>query len=145
MKTRNRGGTRKQALQSSANARVNEHAHKAPKKPQGKVRKAIGGLTRFATMPAGMLHDISQGGVIAMGKNFSSRLDNALHGTTLLNRNEVRPKANKAESKLKGKSEANGDRNQNQPRKHTKRTNGVMRRDDNDRKTIGRGKGGRKR
>lgn len=145
MKTRNRGGTRKQALQSSANARVNEHAHKASKKPQGKVRKAIGGVTRFATMPAGMLHDISQGGVIAMGKNFSSRLDNALHGTTLLNRNEVRPKANKAESKLRGKSEANGDRKQNQPRKHTKRTNGVMRRDDNDRKTIGRGKGGRKR
>lgn len=145
MKTRNRGGTRKQALQSAANARVNEHAHKAPKKPQGKVRKAIGGVTRFATMPAGMLHDISQGGVIAMGKNFSSRLDNALHGTTLLNRNEVRPKANKAESKLRGKSEANGDRKQNQPRKHTKRTNGVMRRDDNDRKTIGRGKGGRKR
>lgn len=145
MKTRNRGGTRKQALQSSANARVNEHAHKAPKKPQGKVRKAIGGLTRFATMPAGMLHDISQGGVIAMGKNFSSRLDNALHGTTLLNRNEVRPKANKDESKQRGKSEANGDRKQNQPRKHTKRTNGVMRRDDNDRKTIGRGKGGRKR
>lgn len=145
MKTRNRGGTRKQALQSAANARVNEHAHKAPKKPQGKVRKAIGGVTRFATMPAGMLHDISQGGVIAMGKNFSSRLDNALHGTTLLNRNEVRPKANKAESKLRGKSEANGDRKQNQPRKHTKRTNDVMRRDDNDRKTIGRGKGGRKR
>lgn len=145
MKTRNRGGTRKQALQSAANARVNEHAHKAPKKPQGKVRKAIGGVIRFATMPAGMLHDISQGGVIAMGKNFSSRLDNALHGTTLLNRNEVRPKANKAESKLRGKSEANGDRKQNQPRKHTKSTNGVMRRDDNDRKTIGRGKGGRKR
>ena len=145
MKTRNRGGTRKQALQSASNAKVNEHVHKAPKKPQGKVRKAIGGITRFATMPAGMLHDISQGGVIAMGKNFSSRLDNALHGSTLLNHNEVKPKANRAENKLKGRSEANGDRPQGKPRSHPKRANGVMRRDDSDRKTIRRVKGGQKR
>ena len=142
MKARNRGGTRKQALQSASNARVNEHVHKAPKKPQGKVRKALGGITRFATLPAGMLHDISQGGVIAMGKNFSSRLDNALHGTTLLNHNEVKPKMNKPKDGPKPKSEANGDKSTAKARSHPRKANGVMRRDDNDRKTIR--KGGRR-
>ena len=134
-KARNKGATRKQALQSSASARINEHKAKPSKKPQNKAQKVLGGITRFATMPAGMLHDISQGGVIAMGKNFGSRLNNAMHGNTVFNHNDVPGKSQK--KKLNARTEAGGG-NRGKGGKKPRKPNNVMRRDDGERRTIGR-------
>ena len=141
-KARNKGGTRKQALKSASSAHVNEHKARPSKKPQNRAQKILGGVTRFATMPVGMLHDISQGGVIAMGKNFSGRLNNALHGNSIVNHNDIKNKP-KANSK-NARTEANGGKNNSS--KHTKKANSVMRRDDNERRVIRRpNKGGKKR
>ncbi len=135
-RARSKGGTRMQSLNAASSAKVNQHKRKPLKKPQSKAQKILGGMTRFATMPAGMIHDISQGGVIAMGKNFSGRLDNALHGNSIFNHNDVKgkpkPKKNGA------RTEANGDQNGN--KKHTRKKNPVMRRDDNERRQIRGGK-----
>lgn len=140
-KARNKGGTRKQALQASSSAKVNEHKYKPSKKPQGKARKAIGRVTRFATMPAGMIHNLSQGGIIAMGKNFGSRLDNAMHGNSFINHNDVKKKPLKAS---KARTEANGDKRSsiNNSKKRPK-PNGIYRKDDKERRTIW-AKGGKK-
>ena len=134
-KARNKGATRKQALQSSASARINEHKVKPSKKPQNKAQKVLGGITRFATMPAGMLHDISQGGVIAMGKNFGSRLNNAMHGNTVFNHNDVPGKSQKKNPNAR--TEAGGG-NRGKGGKKPRKPNNVMRRDDGERRTIGR-------
>lgn len=134
-KARSKGATRKQALQSSASARINEHKVKPSKKPQNKAQKVLGGITRFATMPAGMLHDISQGGVIAMGKNFGSRLNNAMHGNTVFNHNDVPGKSQKKNPNAR--TEAGGG-NRGKGGKKPRKPNNVMRRDDGERRTIGR-------
>lgn len=132
-KARAKGATRKQALKSSASARVNEHKAKPSKKPQNKAQKVLGGITRFATMPVGMLHDISQGGVIAMGKNFGSRLNNALHGNTVFNHNDVLAKSKRKNPN--SRTEAGGG-SRGKAVKRPRKPNGVMRRDDGERKTI---------
>lgn len=129
MKSRSRGGTRLQALRSSASSRVNEHKVKPSHKQQSKAQKVLGGVTRFATMPAGMIHDLSQGGVIAMGKNFGSRLNNAAHGTSVFNHNDVLDKSSRAKA---ARTEADGDKRTNKPIKH-KGKNSVYRRDDSER------------
>ena len=137
-KVRRKGGTRTQALQSAKKASVNQKKiDPAKQKKQSKVQKALKTPLRFATMPAGMIHDISQGGVIAMGKNFMPRLNNALHGTSVVNHADVAVK-----SKTKAKSESNGDSRGKESKKPNKK-NQIYRRDDTERKTI-RGKGDRK-
>ena len=137
-KARAKGGTRKQALKASSSAKVNEHKPKALTKPQGKARRVFGGISRFATMPAGMLHDLSQGGLIAVGKNFSGRLDNALHGNSLLNHNDIKskPKANAKDARTEAKGGSKG------KHKHTSKTNSVMRKDDRERRSLRNRKGG---
>jgi hypothetical protein len=133
-KARNKGGTRKQALQASSSARVNEHKVSPKQKPQNKAQKILGGVTRFATMPAGMIHDLSQGGVIAMGKNFTSRLNNAVHGSSIVNHNDVMSKPKKDKS---ARTEAKGGTPGGSAKEHPRKVNSVMRKDDKERKTIG--------
>jgi len=138
-KTRAKGGTRKEALMNASKAKINPHKAKMPKKPQNKARQILGKTTRFATMPAGMIHDLAQGGVIAVGKNFSSRLNNAMHGTSLVNHNDQKPKADKA----KARTEASGGKPEGSVKRRAK-PNSVMRRDDSERRVIRRGYGRRK-
>lgn len=46
---------------------------------------AIKGATRLATLPAGILKDIIQGGVIVAGKNFGPRIRNVIKGNSVAN------------------------------------------------------------
>ena len=135
-KSRKRGGTRKEALQSSAKSNVNQRKIDPSKqKKQSKLQKALKTPMRLATMPAGMIHDISQGGVIAMGKNFMPRLNNVMHGSSILNHADVSKKPLKDKN---AKTEAKGGIKNKDNKKHTK-PNQVYRRTDNE-KRIKRGK-----
>lgn len=128
-KSRARGGTRIQSLKASSQSKVNQKPLDSVKRgKQGKVQKALKTPLRFATMPAGMIHDLSQGGVIAMGKNFVPRLDNALHGTSLLSHAEV---AKKKAPKAKINTEASGQKSPFEKKSKARPT--LYRRDDKDR------------
>ncbi len=134
-KSRAKGGSRKEALQSSSKAKVNQRKIDPAKanKPRNAAQKVLGGATRLATMPAGMIHDIAQGGVIGLGKNFMPRLNNALHGSSVVNHADVMKQPKKdpnARTEAQGGSEAKG-------KKLPRQTNSVMRRDDSEKKTIG--------
>ena len=140
-KSRAKGATRRQALANSARSSVNQRKFDPNRRKDGKIAKALKTPLRFATMPAGMLHDISQGGVIAMGKNFMPRLQNALHGNSFVSHADIqkRPVRDKT-----AKTEAKGGKN-SQSRKHGYRRNGVYRRNDSERKPFIRQKGGKRR
>lgn len=80
-----------------------DEAAQAAKKPVtfGSVAK---GATRLATLPAGMLKDMIQGGVITAGKNFIPRVKNIVQGKSVVNHAVVkRPLENsdKKENKKK--------------------------------------------
>lgn len=55
------------------------------------------GATRLATLPAGMLKDMIQGGVITAGKNFIPRVRNIVQGKSVVNHAVVRRPIEKAE------------------------------------------------
>ena len=50
----------------------------------------VKGATRLATLPAGILKDMIQGGVIVAGKNFGPRVRNVLKGTSVVNHADVK-------------------------------------------------------
>ncbi len=50
---------------------------------------AIKGTTRLATLPAGILKDLIQGGVITAGKNFIPRVRNVMKGQSIVNHADV--------------------------------------------------------
>lgn len=56
------------------------------------------GATRLATLPAGMLKDMIQGGVITAGKNFIPRVKNIVQGKSAVNHAVVRRPIEKAKS-----------------------------------------------
>lgn len=56
------------------------------------------GATRLATLPAGMLKDMIQGGVITAGKNFIPRVRNIVQGKSVVNHAVVRRPIEKAKS-----------------------------------------------
>ena len=124
-------------MKSSAKSNFNQrNIDPSKKKKQSKLAKAMKTPMRFATMPAGMIHDISQGGVIAMGKNFMPRLNNALHGSSVFNHADVMKKPKKDKN---AKTEAKGGKNNsNNQRKKTK-PNNVYRRNDRE-KAVRRGR-----
>jgi len=142
-KARAKGGTRTQSLKSSASSHVNrKKVDPAKRQNRNLAQKVLGGATRFATMPAGMIHDITQGGVIAMGKNFMPRLDNALHGKSVVSHADElkkRPLSKTARTEQAGGSSGKEER-------RAKRMNAVPRKDNNERKTLSRKprKGGEK-
>ena len=55
------------------------------------------GATRLATLPAGVLKDMIQGGVITAGKNFIPRVRNIVQGKSIVNHAVVRQPIEKAE------------------------------------------------
>ncbi len=57
---------------------------------------AVKGATRLATLPAGVLKDLIQGGVIVAGKNFVPRVRNVLKGNSVVNQAVVKSPAAKA-------------------------------------------------
>lgn len=57
---------------------------------------AVKGATRLATLPAGILKDLIQGGVIVAGKNFGPRVRNVLKGNSVVNHAVVKSPAAKA-------------------------------------------------
>ena len=59
---------------------------------KGKVTfgAAVKGTTRLATLPAGVLKDLIQGGVIVAGKNFIPRVRNVLKGQSIVNHADVK-------------------------------------------------------
>lgn len=56
------------------------------------------GATRLATLPAGVLKDMIQGGVITAGKNFIPRVRNIVQGKSVVNHAVVRRPIEKAKS-----------------------------------------------
>ena len=58
---------------------------------KGKVTfgTAVKRTTRLATLPAGVLKDLIQGGVITAGKNFIPRVRNVIKGTSVVNHADV--------------------------------------------------------
>lgn len=72
---------------SEESAAVTEAAKAKPNVTFGSVVK---GATRLATLPAGILKDLIQGGVIVAGKNFGPRVRNVLKGTSIVNHADVR-------------------------------------------------------
>ena len=78
----------------------------AAKKSGVTFGSVVKGTTRLATMPAGVLKDLIQGGVIVAGKNFGARVRNVLKGNTVVNRADVRkPVAKAAKSVSEEKKE----------------------------------------
>lgn len=59
---------------------------------KGKVTfgSAVKGTTRLATLPAGVLKDLIQGGVITAGKNFIPRIRNVMKGQSIVNHADVK-------------------------------------------------------
>ena len=59
---------------------------------KGKVTfgAAVKGTTRLATLPAGVLKDLIQGGVITAGKNFIPRVRNVMKGQSIVNHADVK-------------------------------------------------------
>lgn len=59
---------------------------------KGKVTfgTAVKGTTRLATLPAGVLKDLIQGGVIVAGKNFIPRVRNVMKGQSIVNHADVK-------------------------------------------------------
>jgi len=53
--------------------------------------------SRIATMPIGVIKDIAQGGLIGAGKNIGPRFRNIVHGDSVLNHAEIKPKTNSEE------------------------------------------------
>ncbi len=57
-----------------------------------KLAKYGGMPTRIATMPIGMIKDLTQGGIVGMGKNFVPRLKNIAQGDSLFNHAQAKQK-----------------------------------------------------
>ena len=57
-----------------------------------KLAKYGGIPTRIATMPLGMIKDLTQGGVVGMGKNFVPRLRNIAQGDSVFNHAQANTK-----------------------------------------------------
>lgn len=67
-----------------------ETVAQASGKSQVTVGTVMKGATRLATLPAGVLKDMIQGGVITAGKNFIPRVKNVIQGKSVVNRAEVK-------------------------------------------------------
>ena len=86
-KGKSRGESLNASLHSTRNQRVvNEQTKK------NIAKQVAGAPLRIATLPVGMLRDLSKGGLIQVGKNFMPRLKNVVTGDTLTNRADVKDK-----------------------------------------------------
>lgn len=100
-KARQQGKGRMESLNASIHSNRNQKTVSEGKK-KSKAKQIAGAPLRFATLPFGILHDLATGGLIQAGKNFGPRVRNAVTGSTLVNRAEVKakmPKTGNTESK----------------------------------------------
>jgi hypothetical protein len=93
-------------LETSAKSDRNRKPVNKDDKPRTKGQKAAT-ATRLSTMPAGVLKDILQGGLITAGKNFVPRLKNAFGGRSVVSRAEVKPRASAPVGGSSGASASN--------------------------------------
>lgn len=97
--TENSDGTETPTGASEESSDVAETAKKQSQVTFGSVVK---GATRLATLPAGIVKDLIQGGVIVAGKNFGPRVRNVLKGTSIVNHADVKkPLAEAAKKSIK--------------------------------------------
>ena len=92
--TQNEGGETAAANGQSEQTDNVEQAAEKSRVTFGSVAK---GATRLATLPAGVLKDMIQGGVITAGKNFIPRVKNIVQGKSVVNHAVVRRPIEKAE------------------------------------------------
>lgn len=74
-------------------------AEAAKEKSKVTFGSVVKGTTRLATLPAGIVKDLIQGGVIVAGKNFGPRVRNVLKGTSIVNHADVKKPLEKAAKK----------------------------------------------
>ncbi len=92
-------GSETPAVTGEESSDVAEAAKEQSKVTFGSVVK---GATRLATLPAGILKDMIQGGVIVAGKNFGPRVRNVIKGTSVVNHADVKkPLAEAAKKSVK--------------------------------------------
>ena len=109
--------SREEAFKASLHSTRNQKVVKDGAK-KSKAKQIMGMPLRMATMPVGMLHDLSRGGLIQAGKNFIPRLKNAFTGDSLVSRAEVKNKLKKDKSRPKDKqTESNQTEKTNSERK----------------------------
>ena len=96
--------TQSQSDETAANVQgeQKDDVEQAAKKPVtfGSVAK---GATRLATLPAGVLKDMIQGGVIKAGKNFIPRVKNIVQGKSVVNHAVVKRPIEQTDKKEKKK------------------------------------------
>lgn len=89
---RKKGKSRGESVNASLHSTRNQHVVQEGQK-KSKAKQVAGAPLRLATLPIGMLSDLSKGGLIQLGKNFIPRLKNVVAGDSLLNRAEIKKKA----------------------------------------------------
>lgn len=105
--SRKKGKSRGESFISSLRSTRNQHVVKDGEK-KNKVKQVIGAPFRLATLPFGMLKDLSKGGLIQVGKNFIPRLRNVISGDSILNRADVKKKPkNKKDKSNRTKTDTN--------------------------------------
>lgn len=99
LKNRKKGNSKIDSLKMTVNSNQNQKtmADDIAKTKSQKVKQAATAPIRLATMPAGVVKDMMQGGIVTAGKNFVPRLKNIVKGTTVINRAEVKAKLQKVE------------------------------------------------
>lgn len=95
-KSRQQGKGRIESLNASIHSNRNQRTVSEGKK-KSKAKQIAAAPLRFATLPFGILHDLATGGLIQAGKNFGPRLRNAVSGSTIINRAEMKAKMPKTE------------------------------------------------
>ncbi len=89
---RKKGKSRGESVNASLHSTRNQNVVQEGQK-KNKAKQVVGAPLRLATMPIGMLSDLSKGGLIQVGKNFIPRLKNVVAGDSLLNKADVKKKA----------------------------------------------------
>lgn len=118
LSARKKGNTISDSAEHSV--KNNKNRREAKHTKDGKTEHTPGqiatGAVRFATMPAGVVKDLMQGGVIRAGKNFIPRIKNIFSGDSLINhphksQGKKNNKANQTDSGGKPPEKPSGDGN----------------------------------
>lgn len=87
-----------EAAAANGQSEQTDNVEQAAEKSRVTFGSVAKGATRLATLPAGMLKDMIQGGVITAGKNFIPRVKNIVQGKSVVNHAVVRRPIEKAKS-----------------------------------------------
>lgn len=93
--TQSEGG---EAAAANGQSEQTDNVERAAEKSRVTFGSVAKGATRLATLPAGVLKDMIQGGVITAGKNFIPRVRNIVQGKSVVNHAVVRRPIEKAKS-----------------------------------------------